>query len=48
MAREKLVAERKVRLERLAHHPAHPMVGVFNSAPARMPVGQREASAICM
>ena len=26
----------------------HPMVGILNSAPARMPVGQREVTAFCL
>ncbi len=27
---------------------AQPMVGILNSAPARMPVGQREVTAFCL
>ena len=32
----------------LARVESYPMVGILNSAPARMPVGQREVTAFCL
>jgi hypothetical protein len=43
-----LIAEGARAYRNASGERAQPMVGILNSTPARMPVGQREVTAFCL